>query len=288
MNIVMTGGTSGFGSVAAHVLAGAGHSVTLGARSPRMTDDATTYCPLDLEDAGSVDEFARAIVSGPPIDALLLNAGIQLAKPEALPNGIEKTFSVNHLAHVRLLYRVLEALPDDARVILTGSGTHDPAEKTPVTPPEHADANRLAFPQTDPTLPKSTRNQALRAYSSSKLANIMTARHLAKLRPDLSVMAYDPGYVPWTGLGRANGTIIAAIASMVIPRLMAGDRTSTLALSGRYLADLATHPAYGNERGSYWSVRNPALVATAPSTLARDDAAAAKLWDDSLALLSLI
>jgi NAD(P)-dependent dehydrogenase (short-subunit alcohol dehydrogenase family) len=287
MNIVMTGGTSGFGSVTAKELAQSGQRVTLGARSPGVNDDATTYCALDLEDAVSVAEFARTIVSGPPIDALLLNAGIQLAKPATLPNGIEKTFYVNHLAHIRLLHRVLDSLPDGARVILTGSGTHDPAEKTPVTPPEHADANRLAYPQTDPTLPKSARKQAFRAYSSSKLANIMTARHLSQLRPDLSVMAYDPGYVPWTGLGRANGTIIAAIASFVIPRLMAGDRSSTVALSGRYLAELATGPAYANERGSYWSVRNPALVATAPSPLARDDAAAAKLWDDSLALLDL-
>lgn len=287
MHIVMTGGTSGFGAEAAARMAQGGHSLTIGARRPQADTGTTRHHPLDLEDLASVDTFTEALRQGAPIDALLLNAGLQVAKPERMANGMEKTFFVNHLAHVRLLVRLLDALPAGARVVLTGSGTHDPAEKTPVTPPDHADARRLAFPETDPGLPKSARKQAFRAYSSSKLANIMTARHLATLRPDLSVMAYDPGYVPWTGLGRANGRVIAAIASLIVPRLMAGDRSSTVALSGGYLADLATAPAYASEQGSYWSVRTPALIAAAPSTLAQDDAAAERLWADSLALLEL-
>ncbi|WP_285709365.1 SDR family NAD(P)-dependent oxidoreductase [Erythrobacter oryzae] len=287
MHIVMTGGTSGFGAEAAARMAQAGHRLTLGARTPFPDTAQTRVLPLDLEDLATVDAFAAAVRSGDTVDALVLNAGLQLAKPGRMANGMEKTFFVNHLAHVQLLARLLDWLPAGARVVLTGSGTHDPAEKTPVTPPDHADARRLAFPETDPALPQSARKQAFRAYSSSKLANIMTARHLARLRSDLSVMAYDPGYVPWTGLGRANGRVIAAIASLVVPRLMAGDRSSTVALSGGFLADLATAPAYRREQGSYWSVRNPALVRIEPSALAQDDAAAAKLWDDSLALLGL-
>lgn len=287
MHIAMTGGTSGFGAEAAARMTAAGHHLTLGARKPAPDTGRVRNLPLDLEDLASVDAFAAALAVGPAIDALVLNAGMQLAKPERAANGMEKTFFVNHLAHVQLLSRLLGVLPAGARVILTGSGTHDPAEKTPVTPPDHADARRLAFPQEDPSLPKSPRKQAFRAYSSSKLANIMTARHLARLRPDLAVMAYDPGYVPWTGLGRANGAVIAALASIIVPRLMAGDRSSTVELSGGFLAELATAPAYAAERGTYWSVRKPDLVALPPSQLARDDAAAARLWDDSLALLGL-
>jgi NAD(P)-dependent dehydrogenase (short-subunit alcohol dehydrogenase family) len=287
MRIVVTGGTSGFGRAGVDALVRRGHELVLGVRSAREIE-GTEQLALDLEDLITVDTFAADVRAGPPIDVLLLNAGLQLAKPERAANGIEKTFFVNHLAHVQLLHRLLPVLPTGARIVFTGSGTHDPAEKTPVTPPVHADARLLADPQMDSTLPKSARNQAFRAYSSSKLANIMTARHLAKLRPDLSVMAYDPGYVPWTGLGRANGRVVAAIASLVIPRLMAGDRSSTVALSGGYLAALADDPAYATERGSYWSVRKPDLVRTEPSALARDDAAAAKLWGDSLALLNLV
>jgi NAD(P)-dependent dehydrogenase (short-subunit alcohol dehydrogenase family) len=185
------------------------------------------------------------------------------------------------------LHRLWPHLAPGARVILTGSGTHDPEEKTPVTPPGHAKAEWLAFPDRDPTLPKSGRSRAFRAYSSSKLANIMTAREAARRRPDLSAMSFDPGYVPWTGLARASGTIVSTLASLILPLLMKSDRKSTVELSGRYLAELAVDPAYAEAHGDYWSVRTPALIRIAPSELARDDAACAMLWDDCEGLLGL-
>jgi NAD(P)-dependent dehydrogenase (short-subunit alcohol dehydrogenase family) len=289
MHIVMTGATSGFGANAAARLAAAGHDLTIGARCPDAVEAAwrAKALSLDLDDFASIDRFAEAVVAGPPIDALLLNAGLQCAKLETGAAGFERTFAVNQLAHFQLLRRLLPNLAPGARVILTGSGTHDPAEKTPVTPPAHADAERLAFPDRDPTLPKGARSQAFRAYSSSKLANIMTARELARRRPDLASMSFDPGYVPWTGLARASGSILSTLASLILPLLMKSDRKSTVALSGEYLAELAIDPAYADAHGDYWAVRNPALERIEPSVLARDDAACAKLWDDCEGLLEL-
>lgn len=290
MHIVMTGATSGFGANAAARLAAAGHRLTIGARRPEAVDAAweARALPLDLDDFASVDRFADALAAGPAIDALVLNAGLQTATLETTAAGQERTFAVNQLAHFRLLHRLLPHLAPGARVILTGSGTHDPAEKTPVTPPAHARAEWLAFPDRDPTLPKSARSRAFRAYSSSKLANIMTARELARRRPDLSAMSFDPGYVPWTGLARASGTILSTLASLVLPLLMKSDRKSTVELSGQYLAELAVDPAYAAAHGDYWSVRTPALVRIAPSELARDDAACATLWDDCERLSGLV
>jgi len=289
MHIVMTGATSGFGANAAARLAAAGHDLTIGARRPDAIDATwrAMALPLDLDDSGSVDHFAEAVAAGPAIDALLLNAGLQTATLETTAAGQERTFAVNQLAHFRLLHRLLPQLAPGARVILTGSGTHDPAEGTMITPPVHANAEWLAFPDRDPTLPKGARSQAFRAYSSSKLANIMTARELAQRRPDLSAMSFDPGYVPWTGLARSSGTIVSTLASLILPLLMKRDRKSTVELSGQYLAALAVEPAYAAARGDYWSVRNPALVQIAPSELARDDAACATLWDDCENLLGL-
>lgn len=289
MHIVMTGATSGFGADAAARLAADGHRLTIGARRPEAVDAGwqADALALDLDDHASVDRFADAVAEGPVIDALVLNAGLQTAMLETTAAGHERTFAVNQLAHFRLLHRLLPHLAPGARVILTGSGTHDPAEKTPVTPPVHANAEWLAYPDRDPTLPKSTRSRAFRAYSSSKLANIMTAREVARRRPDLSAMSFDPGYVPWTGLARASGTILSTLASLILPLLMKSDRKSTVEQSGRYLAELAADPAYAAARGDYWSVRTPALVKIAPSELARDDAACAKLWDDCEALLGL-
>lgn len=289
MHIVMTGATSGFGANAAARLAADGHRLTIGARRPDAVDKGwhAEVLPLDLDDFAAVDRFAETAATGPAIDALVLNAGLQTAKLEVGAEGYERTFAVNQLAHFLLLHRLLPHLAPGARVILTGSGTHDPDEKTLVTPPAHANAEWLAYPDRDPTLPKKDQAQAFRAYSSSKLANIMTARELAHRRPDLAAMSFDPGYVPWTGLARASGKILSSLVSLILPLTMKRDRKSTIEMSGEYLAALAADEAYAGAQGDYWSVRNPALVRIEPSALARDDAACAKLWDDCERLLAL-
>lgn len=291
MHIVMTGATQGFGLFAAEQLIEAGHRLTVGARSPGAVPEGlkgrADVRLLDLDALQSVREFAARIADAGPIDALVLNAGLQLAKPATSADGYERTFAVNHLAHY-LLLRLLEGqMAPGGRVILTGSGTHDPAEGTPVTPPVHANSEWLAWPERDPTAEPSTRKACFRAYSTSKLANILTAREAAKRYPALSVMSFDPGYVPWTGLGRDNGRVIATLVSFILPRMMKGDRSSTIARSGGFLVDLASAPAYGDCHGTYWSVRGPELLDLPPSELARDDAAAGKLWDDSAGLVGL-
>ena len=72
----------------------------------------------------------------------------------------------------------------------------------------------------------------------------MTAREAAKRLPSIDVLAFDPGYVPHTGLGRDNGRIIATLVSLILPRLMKSDRTSTVPRSGQFLADLALDARY--------------------------------------------
>lgn len=291
MHIVMTGATAGFGLFAAERLAAAGHRLVVGARRPDALPSPLVgkvdVRPLDLDRLQSVRDFAATLADAGPIDALVLNAGLQLAKPATGADGFERTFAVNHLAHY-LLLRLLESrLTRPGRIILTGSGTHDPAEGTPVTPPAHANAEWLAYPDRDPTAEKSSRKAAFRAYSSSKLANIMTAREAAKRHPELSVMSYDPGYVPWTGLGRDNGRLLAALASVVIPRLIKKDRSSTIPRSGAFLAALATEAVHADRHGDYFSVRGSELKNLPPSELARDDAACAALWDESARLVGL-
>jgi NAD(P)-dependent dehydrogenase (short-subunit alcohol dehydrogenase family) len=290
MRIVMTGATAGFGLYAAERLLEAGAALTIGARNPAELPPALAgrvfALPLDLDSLANVRSFAAALGEA-PIDVLVLNAGLQLAKPATSADGFERTFAVNHLAHYLLLRLLAPRLAAGARVIFTGSGTHDPAEKTPVTPPVHADAVRLAHPQTDPTAEKGVRQACFRAYSTSKLCNIMTAREAPRRIPGIDVLSFDPGYVPHTGLGRDNGRVIATLVGYILPLLMKRDRSSTIPRSGQFLADLATDPRYGGARGEYWSVRGPALLKIAPSALARDDAACARLWDDSARLVGL-
>ncbi len=288
MRIVMTGATAGFGLFAATSLVDAGHTLTIGARAPQNlpTAIAGRLRPqmLDLDSLASVRRFA-AVVGSEPIDVLLLNAGLQLARPAVSADGFERTFAVNHLAHYLLLRLLVDKLRPGGRIILTGSGTHDPAEKTPVTAPIHANTEYLAFPERDPQREHRVRQAGFRAYSSSKLCNIMTAREAAKRYPAITVMSYDPGYVPHTGLGRDNPKWIATLVSYIVPLIMRRDRSSTIPRSGQFLAELAVSDGYANSPGSYWAVRGAQLLQIAPSTLARDDAACAALWEDSAKLV---
>jgi len=290
MRIVMTGATAGFGLFAASHLASEGHELLIGARTPDALPPGISGRvraePLDLNSLENVRRFAT-LAGNEPIDALLLNAGLQLARPASSDAGFERTFAVNHLAHYLLLRLLVGSLKPGGRIILTGSGTHDPAEKTPVTPPIHANAEYLAYPERDPLREKRARQAGFRAYSSSKLCNIMTAREAARRYPEILAMSFDPGYVPHTALGRDNPKWVATLVSYILPLMMRRDRSSTIPRSGQFLAELAVHNQYARSEGGYWAVRGPRLLQIDPSVLARDDAACAALWADSAKLVGL-
>jgi NAD(P)-dependent dehydrogenase (short-subunit alcohol dehydrogenase family) len=289
MFVVITGATSGIGLHAARALLRDFAKVATGSRDPQQ---ARTIIPraaierLDLADLESVRRFAGGIKD--PIDALVLNAGMQVTRPTRSAQGFELTFAANHLAHHLLLRLLLPKLAPNARVILTASGTHDPAERTGMPSPTHADADLLAFPERDPAGGGNGGRGLRRAYSASKLCNIMTARELARRtaaeRPDRMIAAFDPGYVPATGLARDYPALVRWIAPRVVKRIAGPERVSTPDVSGAHLAQLVTAPVYAGSRGDYWSVRNRQLVGIAPSVLARDEAACARLWDDSVRL----
>jgi NAD(P)-dependent dehydrogenase (short-subunit alcohol dehydrogenase family) len=290
MRIIMTGATAGFGQHAAERIAAAGHDLTIGARNPSALPESLAGKAkvelLDLDSLANVRRFAQA-VGAELVDVLILNAGLQLAKPAKSADGFERTFAVNHLAHYLLLRLLADRLSPTARVIFTGSGTHDPAEKTGITPPIHANVEYLAYPDRDPQEEKRPRQAGFRAYSTSKLCNIMTAREAVLHYPGTAFMSFDPGYVPFTGLGRDNPKWIATLVNYILPLTMKKDRSSTIPRSGQFLADLALEPAYANARGDYWSVRGPQLIKLEPSVLARDTGASAKLWEDSAKLVGL-
>ena len=296
MNIVMTGATSGIGLAAAQrLIAEAGNQLVVGARSPTKAPAdivaKTRVLTLDLARLQSVRDFAAALQSDPPIDALILNAGLQTQHQQVSADGFEMTFAVNHLAHYLLARLLAPRMANGGRIILTSSGTHDPDLKTSMPPPLHADAEKLAHPQTDPQRDKNDGLAGRRAYSTSKLCNVLTVRslatHLADNRPDIMLAAFDPGFTPGTGLARDYPGPLNLIFRHVMPLVMRGERTSTPENSGRLLADLATEPGYAGARGAYFAVRGKQLVETPPSKLARDEAVAERLWTDSAAMVGL-
>lgn len=294
--IVMTGGTSGIGEDAVkQLLLAPDVRLLLGAR--RAGPPGVETLSLDLAGLDRARAFAAAVeekLGAGGIDALVLNAGVQFSTGDnRTDDGFETTFAVNHLAHYLLLRLLSPRLAQSAVVVLTTSGTHDPAEKAIIIPPpHHANARLLAYPDQDPDRDRSPQAAGGRAYSSSKLCNLLTARAFATrpetLSRNLTVIAYDPGATPGTGLARSDsllrrslwrlfGTPLRALVPMFNSREAAGGA----------LADLALGKARPPAGRVYAALRRGQITWPDPSVLARRDDVMEALWRDSAALIGL-
>lgn len=286
----MTGGTSGFGAVAAERLSRpADVRLILGARRPY--GDAIR---LDLAALDSVRAFAAAVrerLGDTPVDALVLNAGI--VRPDAdsrTVDGFETTFAVNHLAQYLLLRLLLPSLADRATVVLTTSGTHDPAAGAGLAAPRHAEADLLAHPDRDPGRDPRSRQAGEHAYTAAKLCAVLTARSLAE-RTRLTAVAYCPGQVFGTGLAKDLSLrwriAWRVLGSPVLNRpLGLFDRTlNSRAAAGHALAELALGLRTPPEKSVYAALRRARLTWPDPSESARDDELARRLWEDSARLV---
>lgn len=237
-SILITGGTGDLGQHCALQIAKkyTQHRVILSARKDakhvveninKATGQSNVeFLPLDLSSLASTRAFARIWASKnyPPLVALLLNAGVQLpGQLEYTSDGLEKTFGINHVAHTLLFHLLTPYLARGARIIVTASGTHDPAQKTGVGSPEYLTAEEMAHPT-----PKTSKNNGMWRYGTSKLTNIMWTYALhrrltiegGKLDNDWTVVAFDPGLMPGTGLGRDQPAPIRFMWFHVLPYML--------------------------------------------------------------------
>ncbi len=289
--IVMTGGSSGLGAIAAASMVDAGVELLLGARA-----DGPFVAPalhVDLSRLAEVRSFAGAVersLGRSKIDALVLNAGGYARG--ATVEGYDATFVVNHLAHYLLIRLLWHRIRDHGVVLLTTSGTHDPAERTVVPPPLHANALCLAHPDVDPHRDERPRTAAMRAYSSAKLCVVLTARAL-DARPEtrdrgITVLAYDPGPTPGTGLVRGQGPLIRFVwQSLSTPSRLLMRGANSIEAAGQMLASLALGTTKRAEGRVYAALRRGQLTWPELASLARRDDLAEALWRDSSALVGL-
>ncbi len=302
--IVMTGGTSGFGQVAVGEMTRRGrHHVVLGARNGLPTGSATNpdvqVHRLDLAVLDSVRSFADDVRARTDrIDALVLNAGVYRPDVRARTvDGFETTFAVNHLGNHLLLRLLMDRLAEGARVVLTTSGTHNPAERSGFPPPRHADTRLLAHPERDADLDRSPRRAGRRAYTSSKLCAVLTAQALA-VHPDavarrVTAIAYCPGQAPGTGLTRDEMLPLRAMwwlmgtAALRAPMRRLVPQFTSRAEAGRLLADLALGTVRPPTGHVHVALRHGRPTFPAPSDLASRSDVAAGLWEDSAHLLGL-
>jgi len=293
--IVMTGGTSGLGAITSkEFLKKPDIKLLLGTRSKQM--QGAENIPLDLQSLKSVRSFAADVmrqIGSEKINALVLNAGVSLSDIDSRTvDGLETTFAVNYFAHYFMIRLFMPHLAENACVVVTTSGTHNPAEETMIAPPKHANALWLAYPEKDPTLDKKVQVNAGRAYSSSKLCNILMVRSLNTL-PEAKAnkwkgIAYDPGPTPGTGLAQ-NGNFIRRLTwqLLTIPvlrkRLL--PKSNSRQDAGRVLADIAMSKIDLPKGKTYLALRRGNITFPDPSEMALDDKIMAQLWQDSASLL---
>ncbi|MEO3388879.1 SDR family NAD(P)-dependent oxidoreductase [Mesorhizobium sp. CAU 1741] len=289
----MTGATSGLGLLAARKIAAQSDISLVGKRGvgAALVGEAL---PLDLANLDSVRRFCSLALekcTKTGIDLLVLNAGGNFPL-EKTGDGFETNFAVNHLAHYLIIRMLWPAMNLGARIVVTTSGTHDPEEGAAVPAPKHADAYRLAYPETDNELDEKVSTAAGRAYAAAKLCNLLTAQALmgnsAVRAKRVKVVAYSPGPTPGTGLLGGRGVVLGLAFRYVLPLVAKlSPALHTPELAGSTLADVAIGEIEPPDNQVYVLLKRGKVTFPAPSVLARDKPAIAHMWRDSAKMLGL-
>ncbi len=284
-SVLITGATRGLGLAAAHAAAARGAHVLVAGRSPEAVHAAARAVGgepvvVDLERLDDVRSVAARL---PAVDAVALNAGVQVVTGASrTPDGFETTFQVNHLAQLLLVDALLARPEPPARVVLVGSGTHDPARRTGMPAPLDGDVGVLARADDGDEAPGVA---GRRRYTTSKLLNAATAAAVARERPDVHVTCVDPGLMLDTGLSREYPALVRRLTTAAAPVVAAllPAFGSTSRRSGAVLARLLAEVPPPAPSGAYLDHR---LRVRSASDRARDPEFQARVLRDSRALLA--
>lgn len=236
-SILITGGTSGLGYYAALEISrqSPDSQVIIASRSdPNAAADAINkqlgqtnvkFLKLDLSSLANVRQFAQSWgdYQFPPISALVFNAALQFpGKIEYTEDGFEKTFGISHVGHALLFGLLRSHLANEARIVITSSGTHDPAQKSGLPDAVYTSAEGLAHPSG-----KMLTAPGRQHYTNTKLSNILYTyaldRRFRKINENSpkqwTVTAFDPGLMPGTGLARDASAFLRFLWNSVMPRI---------------------------------------------------------------------
>jgi NAD(P)-dependent dehydrogenase (short-subunit alcohol dehydrogenase family) len=271
--VVITGGTSGIGQVAAETLAGMGARIVLVARDKARGEGAMARLrakgphaehAIHYADLSRIAEMKRVghelAASEPRIDVLINNAGALFNRREVTEDGLELTFATNHVAYFVLTQLLRERLPASGRIVSTSSHAHKGA--------------RLNFDD----LQAKNGYSGFRAYGRSKLCNILFTRELARQLANTGVTAncLHPGFVA-TRFGDQSGGFGSKVFQLF----------KTFAISPEKGAEtivwLASSDGPAAMSGAYFYKCREAT----PSPEARDDQAARRLWQETARLTGL-
>jgi NAD(P)-dependent dehydrogenase (short-subunit alcohol dehydrogenase family) len=273
--VVITGGTSGIGEVAAVALAKMGARIVLIARDKfrgeatlaRLCNSAPGIAHsvhfADLLRLAEMKRVAAEVADHETrIDVLINNAGALFARRRLTEDGLERTFALNHMAYFvmteGLRERLLASCP--ARIINTASAAHQDAT--------------LDFDD----LQSAKSFGARKAYGQSKLCNILFTRELARRLHGTGVTAncLHPGFVA-TRFGDQSGGLISPLV------MLAKFFAISPAKGAETIVYLASSPDVDETTGQYFYKSVP----TTPSAAAQDNRSALLLWQRSAALAGM-
>ena len=199
---IVTGANSGMGMATVRALSDMGAKVIMLCRSEKRGTEALEklssekYRDLelilcDLGNYDSIRAFANIVRRGyDHIDILVNNAGFISLDRQETGEGLERQFGINHIGHFLLTMSLLDLIGEGGRIVNVASGAH----KT----------GKIHFD--DINLTKGF--NVIKAYSQSKLANVLFTRELARRVKDrgITVNCCHPGAVATNiGIDRDTG-----------------------------------------------------------------------------------
>jgi len=271
---VVTGASRGIGRASAGALASLGASLLLVCRRQADGDKvageisrpqapAPKVVAADLSSQSEIRRAAVLIANlQPHIHVLVNNAGVFTRRRELTADGLEQQFAVNHLAYFLLTNLLLDPLKKAApsRIINVSSGAHN--------------GSHLDFAD----LQGERGYDGNRAYSRSKLANILFTYELARRLRGSGVTAncLHPGVIATRLLANYMGMPAAggALARTFGAKPEKGADT---------IVYLASSPEVAGISGKYFVNKRPVTS----SRESYDEAAARRLWEVSEQLTGL-
>ena len=181
--IFITGSSEGLGLMAAQLLAGEGHQVTLHARNDSRAADARRSLPAaeavvvgDLSSIAETRQLAVSINTLGKYDAVIHNAGVGYREPRRIEtvDGLEHVFAINVLAP----YLLTSLIAPPGRLVYLSSGMHTGGDAS------------LDDPQWN-----TRRWNGAQAYADSKLFDVVLAFAVARRWPRVLSNALEPGWV---------------------------------------------------------------------------------------------
>jgi NAD(P)-dependent dehydrogenase (short-subunit alcohol dehydrogenase family) len=267
--VVITGGTSGIGQVAAEKLASMGARIVLVARDRSRADGTLSRLrqlspgvnhTVHLADLSKIDAVRRVggeIASAEPrIDVLINNAGAMFYDRQVTVDGLERTFATNHMAYfvltLALRPQLIAAAP--ARVINTASDAHRRA--------------KLDFED----LQCERNYRAFTAYGRSKLSNILFTRELARKLAGTGVTAncLHPGVVNTRFADGGHGALYQVFRIVKNFALTPEKGAETIIY-------LASSPDVAGVTGEYFKK----CARATPTREAQNDDSARRLWSET-------